>query len=135
MHKIADVAKLLGISRATAYNRIRQLDRKYIHKIEGIKHIDSKGFEILKSGEVVEEELDSFKNEVDSIKNDYIESLKNQIEQMSKELETKNRQLETKDELLKNFQVILKGEQDKVLLLENRMQEEKKSIWDRLFKR
>ena len=140
MYKVSEIAKLLNISRAIAYDKVNSIDKKYIHKIDGIKHVDSKGLEIIKSGTTP---VDDSKESIQSVRQDHISTLILQIEQLSKELEIRDRQLEAKDmqiqnkdELLKEFQILLKGEQDKVLMLEGSLQEEKsKSLWDRIFKK
>jgi len=53
-----------------------------------------------------------------------IEQFKSEIEFLKKQIDVKDAQLGSKDELILNFQVLLKSEQDKILLLETKLESE-----------
>lgn len=55
------------------------------------------------------------------IRNDHAVDLRQQIRFLQQVIESQNQQLKTKDELLRNFQVLLKTEQEQVLMLEARV--------------
>lgn len=68
--------------------------------------------------------------EIDGLQNDYINALKEQIDYLKNELDIKNNQLtvkdhqlNNKDELIRNFQILLKEDKDRILLLEERLEE------------
>lgn len=59
-----------------------------------------------------------------------VHQLRSEIDFLRQQLDRKDRQLEVKDDLLENFQVLLKSEQDKVLLLERNRKT--RTWWQRL---
>jgi len=59
-----------------------------------------------------------------SVDSRLIEQFKNEIEFLKKQINVKDAQLGSKDELILNFQVLLKSEQDKILLLETKLESE-----------
>ncbi len=65
---------------------------------------------------------------------DYVHSLNEQIDFLKGQVEEKNRQLNSKDELIRNFQYLLKEDRNRIELLEHKLEEEKTTFWQRLFK-
>lgn len=81
----------------------------------------------------VEQEEDLEENVDPTIYNEYVASLNEQIEFLKGQINEKNRQLTTKDELILNFQYLLKEDRSRILLLENKLDDNKVSFWKRLF--
>lgn len=54
-------------------------------------------------------------------------SLEDQVAFLKLQLEVKDNQLHAKDELIRNFQVLIKQDQDTILMLENRLSESRSS--------
>lgn len=162
MFKIFEVADKLEVSKVTIYNKIKVLNKDikpFIHKLKGVTYIDETGIEIIKANLDSKNTLNNFKtnsnsnnsdmsedadiinrlntfNEsVTALNKDYISSLKDQISNLQKELDIKNNQLESKDKLIENFQVLMKDDKEKILLLEDQVvsQSSKKNIFKRLF--
>lgn len=85
-------------------------------------------------GEVIEETYEKpGKKESTEVYEDYIGSLNEQIQFLKGQIDEKNRQLTTKDELILNFQYLLKEDRNKILQLENKIEDKKESFWKRLF--
>ncbi len=154
MYRVSEVAKILGITRATVYNKINCLQEEltpFVYIKKGIKHIDDRGLEVIRkslsvnkdakdlteglttpltSEKAIENESvgntidrQAFDSRIDTIQKDYIENLKVHIEELKNELQIKNDQLKRKDELIINFQILLKEDKDRILLLEKGLEE------------
>ena len=48
MYKVSEVAKNIGVTVAGVYKAIKQLDKRYINKIDGVTYIDDAGYDVLK---------------------------------------------------------------------------------------
>ncbi|MGO1469962.1 MAG: hypothetical protein ACTHW2_08065 [Tissierella sp.] len=157
MYRVVEVAELLKVSKVTIYNYLKEYSKElkpHLHKVKSITHIDNTGIELLKEymtlkGDFKEINTNEIKdninntpnteyiellNEFKEFKQTYVKDLKEQIETLKGEIEVKNNQLENKDKLIENMQVLLKQQQEKTLLLEEQ-KEDKKSIFQRIFKR
>lgn len=99
MYKISEIAKLLGVTRMTVYNKVNALQqelKKHVCNKKGIKHIDEAGVQIIRESLAVKKDENNFKNSFteeeitndedventtdrqvfDTLQSDYIESLK-----------------------------------------------------------
>lgn len=150
MYKVIEVANSLGVSKVTIYNKINHLKQEikpHVYKKKGITYVDDTGVELIRKAlgvnqgvnhleiEVNSKEVVSNENEdkssvvkelthkIDSLQDGYINSLTGQINHLKKELEIKNEQLNTKDELIRNFQILLKEDKDRILLLEEKLKD------------
>lgn len=157
MYRIVEVAEMFKVSKVTVYNYLKEYSKEFkphLHKIKSITHIDNTGIELLKEymslkGDFKEvntkEQKENINNtpnseyiellrEFKDFKQTYVKDLKEQIKTLKGEIEVKNNQLENKDKLLENMQVLIKQQQEKTLLIEEQ-KEDKKSIFQRIFKR
>lgn len=162
-YKISEIVDIIGVSKATIYNKLSSLQdllRNHINIRKGIKYIDYEGFEIIKNAIGLSKErytdlkenslteLESIDNgkvssELETLEknNKYLESLEIQIEYLKSVITEKDKQLETKDiqiseitKLVENGQVLQKQQHDKILLLEDSHAKQKRSFWN-MFKR
>lgn len=144
--KVVEVAELLGVSRGTIYKKIKKLSPKldnHVFKQHNTTYIDNTGIDILKNNISVQDDTKVYtrehetieksvvSSETDRLKDELIEDLKRQVKRLEEEVDLKNQQFS-------NFQVLLKQEQDRSLLLEHQLDEKAetemhKSIWERLF--
>ena len=143
MYSIADLSDILNISKQAVYKKISQFSSELegcIHKVNGKIQLDETGLNFLKSNTIVKDSNTDFQqveNGLNNFKlveksfNQLVESLNNQIEFLRSEIDNKNNQLEKKDQLIENMQVLLKQNQD----ANQKLLEEKKSIWNRIFKK
>lgn len=150
MFKVVEVAEKLKVSKVSVYNKINQnkgLLKPHIKKVKSVTSITNEGFEILeklfsKDNESKDlHDKDNFLNskaetqdnamiiEFKEIYKERIKDLKVQIEGLNKDKENLTHQVQEQTELNKNFQILIKQEQDKVLLLE----EQRKPFLKKLF--
>lgn len=154
MYTVADVARIIGVTRQAVY---RKMDKEELHpylkdSAKG-KMVTEKGFTILKgmfsdyleSKQAPDTEQQKNSNRTDNLQSDYIASLKAEIENLKqinavqaehlKQITIDNsQQMNSLTQLLQNSQVLLKQQQDKIFLLENPGDKEKFSLWN-IFKR
>lgn len=158
LYKVSEIAKAMGLSKVTIYNRVNTLQNElkpYIRHKKGVQYIDDKGLLILKKScglkvddDALQEtaaskaqeqdisdglkQFESLNKSIESLKNsvnsEYVQALKNQIEDLKTEIENKNRQLDAKDRLLENFQVMLQSERQSRLQLEAAREEREKKM-------
>jgi hypothetical protein len=147
-YKISEIVDMIGVSKATVYNKIGSLKdilRNHINVRKGIKYIDSEGFSIIQDSigfskvqytdlkeefKIEQETINNsiFSNKIETLENNskLIESLETQLEYLKSVIAEKDRQLETRDsqisgmtKLVENSQVLLRQQQDKIFLLES----------------
>ena len=138
IYTVAEVAKMLDISRKTVYRYISEnsveFDREFVNvkvndKGVKVKMITEKGLEYIKNKcfsrfDYVEDEPIK-----DNSNNELVSSLLDQLRQKDIQLAEKDKQIDMLMEQSKNYQVLLQGQQ--MLSLP----EKKKSIFSRLFSR
>ena len=149
-YKVVDVAKMLDVSKVTIYEKMKLLKKElkpYIKLKGNVKYVDTQGIEIIrKSLKDYQEEENNFTNTLlntehdieGSIENPYIQHLKEEIEYYRNQLKAKDEQINTHMELIQNFQVLIKQEQTKYLLLEEKYKEQQeapKGFWSKLLKK
>jgi hypothetical protein len=147
-YKISEIVDMIGVSKATVYNKIGSLKdilRNHINVRKGIKYIDSEGFSIIQDSigfskvqytdlkeefKIEQENINNsiVSNKIETLENNskLIESLETQLEYLKSVIAEKDRQLETRDsqisgmtKLVENSQVLLRQQQDKIFLLES----------------
>lgn len=150
MFKVSEVAEKLGVSKVSVYNRVNQnkeMFKPHLKKVKSVTYIDNKGFEMLKKLFSKDNSFTTLQDEVKTLYNEpetqdfsmYIEfkqvyeerinDLKEQVEELKKDKENMINQIGQLTELNRNAQILIKQNQDKVLLLES----EKKPLLKRIF--
>lgn len=138
IYTVAEVAKMLDISRKTVYRYISEnsveFDREFVNvkvndKGVKVKMITEKGLEYIKNKCFSRFDYAEDEPIKDNSNNELVSSLLDQLLQKDIQLAEKDKQIEMLMEQAKNFQVLLQGQQ--VLSLP----EKKKSIFQRLFSR
>lgn len=135
---ISEVAKLLGVSRQTIYNKIDKGNlQRFTKDTDKGKVISAEGIDVLKgilfpANETVNGQS-NFAND-----SKYVDTLIDSLKSENTHLKTMNfeqsKQIDNLTRLLENSQVLQKQQQDKIFLLEDSQGKEKSSFWDR-FKR
>lgn len=156
MFSVSEVAKKLNVARVTIYRNIETPElQQYVTVKNNVKYIDSTGLDLLKEklGCNTKQECNSNNETTDLLHQ--LQLLQAETEHLKRELESKDKHIDTltgetqmlhdmlqheresgKDlrRLIENSQVLLKQQQDKILLLENPEPKEKRAIWN-IFKR
>lgn len=146
--KVAEAAKILGVSKKTIYRKIDKLDltsKGHVKQVGHTKTLTTEGFEFIRlsfdKGRVKDNLHDNVKEKGpgEGVVGSYKQLLEEQKELYEKLLLEKDKLIvdlrEDKDRLMKmqeNNQVLIAREQERVLLLEESV--EKRSFWNR-FKR
>jgi len=113
MYKVSEVARNLGVTVAGVYKAIKQLDKRYINKMDGVIYIDDAGYDVLKR-----RFEDSKGQKQDSRVDDVVVvSLLKQLEEKDRQIAEKDVQISQLIEQARNYQVLLKVEQDRNLSL------------------
>lgn len=119
LYTVAQVAILLKTSAVTIYNKIKKLDlENEIIKNNRTTYLTERAIELIKENMCI----DTIETEKEDT--ELVIILKEQIEHLKEQIEKKDKQLERKDTQLENFQVLLKTEQERTLLLENKTEKE-----------
>jgi len=148
MLRVVEIAGKIGKSKTAIYNKINEnqaLFKPYIKKVEGVKMIDTEGFNLLlKLFNLNDVETDLENNTINSnntnalseiilVKNEIINELKNQINYLEQQSQKKDELIDNQSRQLENFQVLLKQEQSKALYIGENIQT--KRFWERIFKK
>jgi len=148
MLRVVEIAEKIGKSKTAIYNKINEnqaLFKPYIKKVEGVKMIDTEGFNLLlKLFNLNDVETELENNTINSndtndlseiilVKNEIINELKNQINYLEQQSQKKDELIDNQSRQLENFQVLLKQEQSKALYIEEKIQT--KRFWERIFKK
>lgn len=147
-YKISEIVDIIGVSKATVYNKIGSLQdllRNHINIRKGVKYVDYEGFSIIKDSigfskvqytDLKEDptkepetiDISIVSNKIETLENNdkLIESLETQLEYLKSVIAEKDKQLEVRDtqiigmtKLVENSQVLLRQQQDKILFLED----------------
>lgn len=116
MYKVKEVAKQCGVSTTAIYKEIKLVDNSFITVVSGVTYITEDGLDYF---------LDRFGSQKETTTNNEL------VSSLLKQLEEKDKQIAQLMEQARNYQVLLKTEQDKTLLLSA----PKKSFFQRLFGR
>jgi predicted DNA-binding protein YlxM (UPF0122 family) len=101
MYKVKEVAQQCGVSTAAIYKEIKRVDNELTTVVNGVTYINDDGLRYF---------LDRFKPKATGINEELVISLLRQLEE-------KDRQISQLMEQARNYQILLKAEQDKTLLL------------------
>jgi hypothetical protein len=154
-YSISEVSKRLKVSKVTIYKKIAKVNelRNHVKQLKEGKCITTEGIEILKQSLSVNQyvkpsqqelkpeegnqetatELIVYKRLTETLEKQ-VNELKEDKENLYGQLGIKDKQIESLARLNENAQVLLKQQQDKILLIENPPIKGKLSFWDR-FKR
>jgi hypothetical protein len=151
LYTILEASKLIGISKVTAYKKINTVKelKQHITVKNNIQYIDTEGLDKLKAliskpvncKEETENDDTNYQNKENSkvvnrftdLQEDYIALLKQQLEEKDRQLSEKDKIISEHTELIRNSQVLFQQSQQKIFLLEQAKEEEKRSWWGKLF--
>lgn len=123
MYKVSEVAKIAGVTQSAVYKAIKQLNGQYVSVENGRTMVTDEGLEYLK---------ERFKTKEDPGQQyDIVRALMSQLEEKDRQLAEKDRQIAQLIEQSKNYQILLKTEQDKMVIVA----QEKPKLLARLFHR
>lgn len=127
MFKVSEIAEKLSVSKTSVYKKIEKLKpsfKKYIKRVKGVIYIDTDGFEILKNhfeSKTVETMVgigsESKLTEILLLEKD------KQIEQLKEQLKEKDKSLNHALQLVENSQVLLKQDQERIVMLEHKLED------------
>lgn len=123
MYKVSEAAKIAGVTQSAVYKAIKRLNEQYVSFEQGRTMITDYGLEYLKERFKSKEEPEQ--------KCDIVHALMSQLEEKDRQLAEKDRQISQLIEQSKNYQILLKTEQDKMILVA----QEKPKLLARLFHR
>lgn len=123
MYKVSEVAKIVGVTQSAVYKAIKQLNGQYVSVENGRTMVTDEGLEYLK------ERFKSKENPEQQY--DIVRALISQLEEKDRQLAEKDRQIAQLIDQSKNFQILLKTEQDKMVIVA----QEKPKLLARLFHR
>lgn len=123
MYKVSEAAKIAGVTQSAVYKAIKRLNGQYVSVEQGRTMITDDGLEYLKERFKSKEEPEQ--------KYDIVHALMSQLEEKDRQLAEKDRQIAQLIEQSKNYQILLKTEQDKMILVA----QEKPKLLARLFHR
>lgn len=123
MYKVSEVAKIAGVTQSAVYKAIKRLSGQYVSVENGRTMVTDEGFEYLKERFKAKEDLEQ--------QYDIVRVLMSQLEEKDRQLAEKDRQISQLIEQSKNYQILLKTEQDKMVIVA----QEKPKLLARLFHR
>lgn len=157
-YSVYELAKQIGVSSTTIYNKLKNREvykviKPYIKVVKGNKSISVEGIEILKNyihkdtskknnnqnntSEAKKPLNASTSDMFATLQTNLITSLQSSVESLKIQLETKDKQIEsliksldTAQKLNENNQILLRENQQKVLMLEER---KSKNIFQKIF--
>lgn len=123
MYKVSEVAKIAGVTQSAVYKVIKQFNGQYVSFENGRTMVTDEGLEYLKERFKVKENSEQHY--------DIVRALMSQLEEKDRQLAEKDRQIAQLIEQSKNYQILLKTEQDKMVIVA----QEKPKLISRLFHR
>lgn len=121
MYKVSEVAKMAGVTQSAVYKAIKQMNVQFVSVENGRTMITDEGLEYLQERFKAKEEPEQ--------KYDVVRALMSQLEEKDRQLAEKDRQIAQLIEQSKNYQILLKTEQDKMVIVA----QEKPKLFARLF--
>lgn len=109
MYKVSEVAQIVGVSTAAIYKELKRVDNKYTTIDNGKKRVTEDGLRYFQERYRVKG--------LSKANDDIVRSLLAQLEEKDRQIAEYQNQNTMLIEQARNFQVLLKTEQDKVLLL------------------
>lgn len=121
MYKVSEVAKIAGVTQSAVYKAIKQMNGQFVSVENGRTMITDEGLRYLQERFKAKEEPEQ--------KYDIVRALMSQLEEKDRQLAEKDRQIAQLIEQSKNYQILLKTEQDKMVIVA----QEKPKLLARLF--
>lgn len=129
LYTVSQVAEIFKTSNVTMYKKIKKLEKELEN--EQIKngrttYLTEKAIEIIRENTFMdfnnEDEEDPGAEDPKEIKEDdrLINRLENEVEYLRGLIKERDEQIKESNRLLENFQVLLKNEQEKTLMIENK---------------
>lgn len=109
MYKVSEVAQIVGVSTAAIYKELKRVDNKFTTIDNGKKRVTEDGLRYFQERYRVKGRSKA--------NDDIVRSLLAQLEEKDRQIAEYQNQNTMLIEQARNFQVLLKTEQDKVLLL------------------
>ena len=109
MYKVSEVAQIVGVSTAAIYKELKRVDNKFTTIDNGKKRVTEDGLRYFQERYRVKG--------LSKANDDIVRSLLAQLEEKDQQIAEYQNQNTMLIEQARNFQVLLKTEQDKVLLL------------------
>ena len=109
MYKVSEVAQIVGVSTAAIYKELKRVDNKFTTIDNGKKRVTEDGLRYFQERYRVKG--------LSKANDDIVRSLLAQLEEKDRQIAEYQNQNTMLIEQARNFQVLLKTEQDKVLLL------------------
>ena len=109
MYKVSEVAQIVGVSTAAIYKELKRVDTKFTTIDNGKKRVTEDGLRYFQERYRVKG--------LSKANDDIVRSLLAQLEEKDRQIAEYQNQNTMLIEQARNFQVLLKTEQDKVLLL------------------
>ena len=109
MYKVSEVAQIVGVSTAAIYKELKRVDNKFTTIDNGKKRVTEDGLRYFQERYRVKG--------LSKANDDIVRSLLAQLEEKDRQIAENQNQNTMLIEQARNFQVLLKTEQDKVLLL------------------
>lgn len=109
MYKVSEVAQIVGVSTAAIYKELKRVDNKFTTIDNGKKRVTEDGLRYFQERYRVKG--------LSKANDDIVRSLLAQLEEKDRQIADYQNQNTMLIEQARNFQVLLKTEQDKVLLL------------------
>lgn len=124
MYKVYEVAKILNLSHTTIYRALRkgekEVSAELVCVIDGCKFVTDSGLSYLRSVYPNSDLRDSEPKSSQDDQSSIVASLLKQLEQKDIQLAEKDLQISQLIEQARNYQILLKSQQDKFLMIEDK---------------
>lgn len=111
MYKVSEVAKMVGVTQSAIYKVIKQLNGQYVSVEQGRTMITEDGLLYFRERFRSKEEKEPDQN------SDIVQALFSQLKEKDRQLAEKDKQIAQLIEQSRNFQILLKTEQDKIMVV------------------
>lgn len=111
MYKVSEVAKIVGVTQSAVYKVIKQLNGQYVSVEQGRTMITEDGLLYFRERFRSKEDKESEQN------SDIVQALFSQLKEKDRQLAEKDKQIAQLIEQSRNFQILLKTEQDKIMVV------------------
>ena len=129
--KVSELAVLLGLSKVSIYNKIKQVDDAALQPLRKVdKGVTYYHFKILDFLQPKEEQPEQQTETDNKYVDDYIRSLQDQVDHLKEQIAVKDEQIATRDKQMEYMQVLLKDKKEVQLL--DVPKEEKVSIREKI---
>lgn len=121
---VKEFSKRANITPQAIYQRLNKDFKPYLKVIDGKKMLNISALSLFDSKEEFKEDFQFTDKELIKSLNETLKTLQSQLEVKDKQISELNERLSQSHKLIENQQILLKHEQDKVLLLEQTKEEQ-----------